>query len=160
MLGRIESYKKITDLEVEALKQDLSRKLAEEKNKMSQLASVLANVGRGYLDIIADLMPWAPIEERKKIVENQRMSLTILRHLCIDGLKKLRIYRQSSYRDEFQNCCKHIEAHQRNNEVGPSVNPAPRGLLLSIRPDGTNRARSLLCQGTRSNLVPHLRGPL
>jgi len=70
MLGRIESYKKITDLEVEALKQDLSRKLAEERNKMSQLASVLANVGRGYLDIIADLMPWAPIEERKKIVES------------------------------------------------------------------------------------------
>ena len=52
------------------------------------------------------------------------------------------------------------KAEKRNNEVGPSVNRAPRGLLLSIRPDGTTRAKSLLCQGTRSNLGPHLRGPL
>jgi hypothetical protein len=70
MLARIESYKKITDHEVEALKQDLSRQLAEEKNKMSQTGAVLANLGRAYLGIIADLMPWAPIEQRKKIVES------------------------------------------------------------------------------------------
>jgi hypothetical protein len=41
MLARMESIKKMTELGVESLKQDLDRKLAEEKSRMSQRESML-----------------------------------------------------------------------------------------------------------------------
>ena len=89
MLARLKAYKEFVDREKETALQDQARQFSEEKEKMSQAQleslELLNSVALGYIDFAGKLLPYVPLEERKKRIDE----------LDLPGSIKKRLYRMA-----------------------------------------------------------------
>jgi hypothetical protein len=77
MLKRFESYRKLVDHENQALQDEYKRKLATQKDEMSQskveVMKYSQNIINGFIHVFSRLMPYAPMEARSKAIGSSNL---------------------------------------------------------------------------------------